>query len=107
MIVTHVYALQNASLYSDDQGNWLLRRLFSLALQSDMMFEALVLSMSRLHPASATAMVPGGLRFNQYRTSVLSKLHRRLANKEAATDDVVLHTIMALISADVSHIPTR
>ncbi|OCT51555.1 hypothetical protein CLCR_08336 [Cladophialophora carrionii] len=98
--VTRVYARDNASLYSDDKGNWLLNRLFSLALQSDMLFEAIILSMSRLHPAGQSAIVPGGVRFSYYRTSVISKLHRRLAIKEEATDDITIHTIIALISAD-------
>ncbi|ETI22463.1 hypothetical protein G647_06538 [Cladophialophora carrionii CBS 160.54] len=97
---TRVYARDNASLYSDEKGNWLLNRLFSLALQSDMLFEAIILSMSRLHPAGQSAIVPGGVRFSYYRTSVISKLHRRLAVKEKATDDITIHTIIALISAD-------
>ena|ERR1700742_668389 len=101
MIVTQVYAKENASLYSDERGNWLLRRFFPLALQSDMLFEAIILSMSRLHPATQSAVIPGGIHFAYYRTSVISKLHRRLMNKSEATDDITIHTIMSLISADV------
>ncbi len=66
-----------------------------------MLFEAIILSMSRLHPASLNAIVPGGINFAFYRTSVIAKLHRRLAKEDEATDDITVHTIMCLISADV------
>ena len=58
--------------------------------------------MSRLHPASKSAIVPEGVNFAFYRTSVIAKLHQRLAKTDEATDDITVHTITCLILADVS-----
>jgi hypothetical protein len=94
----------NESLYTDNLGNWLMTTLFPLALQSDMLFEALVLSMARYsHPASKNALVPGGAHFAQMRSNVLGKLHRTLSmGNEISTSDTTIHTVTCLISADVS-----
>ncbi|EXJ72921.1 uncharacterized protein A1O5_04070 [Cladophialophora psammophila CBS 110553] len=92
------YATMNASLYSDGAGkNWLTGTLFPLALQSDMLFEALILSMARYsQPASTNALVPGGVHFAHLRSSVLGKLHRTLSqDKEISTSDTTIHTFFA------------
>ncbi|OQV02734.1 Fungal specific transcription factor domain-containing protein [Cladophialophora immunda] len=97
------YATMNASLYSDESGrNWLTGTLFPLALRSDMLFEALILSMARYsHPAGANALVPGGVHFAHLRSSVLGKLHRTLSqDKEISTSDTTIHTVICLIAAD-------
>ncbi|KAH0843504.1 hypothetical protein FOPE_08725 [Fonsecaea pedrosoi] len=97
------YAAMNASLYADDSGkNWLTGTLFPLALQSDMLFEALILSMARYtNPAGPNALVPGGVHFAHLRSSVLGKLHRTLSqSKEISTSDTTIHTVICLIAAD-------
>jgi hypothetical protein len=93
----------NASLYTDEGGNWLLNRLFPMALQSDMLFEALILSMARYsHTVGKEGLIPGGVHFSQLRSSVLGKLHRMLSmDTEISTSDLVIHTIICLIAADV------
>jgi hypothetical protein len=102
-IVTRTFSAMNASLYTDDAGNWLLNTLFPMALQSDMLFQALILSMARYsHPASKDALIPGGSHFAHLRSSVLSKLHRTLSmDKEISTSDTTIHTVICLIAADV------
>lgn len=95
----------NASLYTDEAGNnWLMNTLFPLALQSDMLCEALVLSMARYSlPTTKDALIPGGVHFSHLRSSVLAKLHRTLSmKKEISTSDTTIHTVICLIAADVS-----
>ena len=101
--VTQNFSAMNASLYSDKAGNWLMNTLFPMALQSDMLFEALVLSMARYsHPAGKVALIPGGSYFAQLRSNVLGKLHRTLSmEKEISTSDTTIHTVICLIAADV------
>ncbi|OCT53302.1 hypothetical protein CLCR_09997 [Cladophialophora carrionii] len=99
---TQNFSAMNASLYTDDAGNWLLNTLFPMALQSDMLFQALILSMARYsHPASKGALVPGGAHFAHLRSSVLSKLHQALSmDKTISTSDTTIHTVLCLIAAD-------
>ncbi|KIW73758.1 hypothetical protein PV04_01851 [Phialophora macrospora] len=99
---TQTFSAMNASLYTDDAGNWLLKTLFPMALQSDMLFQALILSMARFsHPASKDALIPGGVHFAHLRSSVLSKLHRTLSmDKAISTSDTTIHTVICLIAAD-------
>ncbi len=80
-----------------------MNTLFPMALQSDMLFEALVLSMARYsQPTSKDALIPGGVHFAQLRSSVLGKLHRTLSMKEdISTSDTTIHTVICLIAADV------
>ena len=100
---TRTFSAMNASLYTDDAGNWLTTTLFPLALQSDMLFEALVLSMARYsHPAGKDALIPGGIKFSEMRSNVLAKLHRTLSmEKDISTSDTTIHTVVCLIAADV------
>ncbi|EXJ63911.1 hypothetical protein A1O7_00246 [Cladophialophora yegresii CBS 114405] len=100
---TQSFSAMNASLYTDDAGNWLLKTLFPMALQSDMLFEALILSMARYsHPASKDALIPGGAHFAHLRSSVLSKLHRTLSmDTKISTSDTTIHTVICLIATDV------
>ncbi len=102
--VTQNFSAMNASLYTaDGAGNWLMNTLFPMALQSDMLFEALILSMARYFtPTSKDALVPGGAQFVHLRSSVLGKLHRTLSMEEGvSTSDTTIHTVICLISADV------
>ena len=80
-----------------------MNTLFPMALQSDMLFEALVLSMARYSvPARKDALVPGGIHFATLRSSVLGKLHGTLSKeKEVSTSDITVHTVICLIAADV------
>ncbi|KAJ9608153.1 hypothetical protein H2200_007141 [Cladophialophora chaetospira] len=100
--VTQNYSAMNASLYTDEAGNWLMNTLFPMALQSDMLFEALLLSMARyFSPTSKDALVPGGTHFVYLRSSVLGKLHRTLSlEEEVSTSDTTIHTVICLIAAD-------
>ena len=109
MTVTQNFSAMNASLYTDEAGNWLMNTLFPMALQSDMLFEALVLSMARyFSPTSKDALVPGGTHFVHLRSSVLGKLHRTLSMEEGvSTSDTTIHTVICLIAADVRSASSR
>ena len=94
----------NEALYTDPTGkNWLMSTLFPMALQSDMLFEALILSMARYSQTSTKdALTPGGIQFASLRSSVLGKLHRTLSmDKDISTSNVTIHTVICLIAADV------
>jgi hypothetical protein len=94
----------NASLYTDSTGkNWLMDTLFPMAMQSDMLFEAMLLSMARYsNPYQEDSFTPGGLFFSHLRSGVLGKLHKRLSMEESvATSDLTIHTVICLIAADV------
>jgi len=54
-------------------------------VQSDKLFEAVILSMSHLHPASRITILPGGFQLARLRMSVIAKLHRRLEHADGAT----------------------
>ncbi|KIY00344.1 uncharacterized protein Z520_04029 [Fonsecaea multimorphosa CBS 102226] len=97
------YATMNESIYSDESGrNWLTGTLFPLALQSDMLFAAVILSMARYsHVAGSNALVPGGVHFLHLRSSVLGRLHWTLSqDKEISTSDTTINTLICLIAAD-------
>lgn len=60
-----------------------------------MLFEALILSMSRLHPAGQTEIVLPSVNFERRRSSVISKLHRTFADGVRATEDTTILTIVS------------
>ena len=107
--VTQVYAPMNVTNYQNNSGgNWLLSYLFRAALQADLLFEATVhfiwcqLPPSQLGQSQQTHQKVS----MSVRGSVMRKLHHRLMVPKLCSDDITIHTVLALMAADVSSVHT-
>ncbi len=95
----------NFQNYQDSEGgNWLLSHLFRIALQADLLFEATVLFVWCQLPASrfGSSQEEHEKVLMSVRGSVMKKLHHRLTVPNLCSDDVTIHTVLALMAGDVS-----
>ena len=96
-----IYTAMYGATYTDEKGrNWLATNYFPLAMQNDMLFEAMILHMYHQFPSNHKTAAPARGDFVSHRSSVLSKLHQRLSSKDSI-DDTTIHTILSLMAADV------
>ena len=93
---------KNKDLFTDQNGNnWLVSYRFPSALQSEVLFECLVLyTLSQLPPKYRPFHATGETCL-KLRASVLKKLHLRLQDPQLCQDDTTLHSVIMLIGSDV------
>ncbi|OAP65231.1 hypothetical protein AYL99_01203 [Fonsecaea erecta] len=94
-------AVKSRELFTDANGeNWLMSYRFSVALQSDLLFECLVLyTLCQLPPSYRP--YPGIREIClQYRASILKKLRQRISDPRLCADDTTLHAITTLLGSD-------
>ncbi|KAJ9607197.1 hypothetical protein H2200_008269 [Cladophialophora chaetospira] len=94
-------AVKSKDMFTDPNGkNWLMTYRWAQALQSDLLFEGLVLyTLCQLPPGYKPLPTLRESRL-QYRASVLRKLRTRLSDPRLCTDDITLHTIIVLMGSD-------
>ena len=100
-----MYALASGNTFRDDEGgNWLLSFLFRKALQSDVLFESLILFVLSQAPAGLAISTEreDEQAFLSLRGRMIRKLQRRLGVPRECIDDITIHTILNLMASDVS-----
>ncbi|KIX92617.1 uncharacterized protein Z520_11646 [Fonsecaea multimorphosa CBS 102226] len=94
-------AVKSRELFTDSNGdNWLMTYRFSTSLQSEILFECLILYTLAQLPPSYTPFP--GLRQMclQYRANILKKLRQRISDPRLWADDTTLHAIVSLLGSD-------
>ncbi|KIW95948.1 uncharacterized protein Z519_03014 [Cladophialophora bantiana CBS 173.52] len=94
-------AVKSRELFTEANGdNWLMTYRFAVSLQSELLFECLVLyTLCQLPPSYKP--FPGLRRIRlQYRASILTKLRQRISDPRLCADDVTLHAITTLLGSD-------
>ncbi|OQV02668.1 hypothetical protein CLAIMM_07824 isoform 2 [Cladophialophora immunda] len=94
-------AIKSRELFTDANGdNWLMSYRFSVSLQSELLFECLVLYTLCQLPPSYRPFPALRQICLQYRASILKKLRQRISNPRLCADDTTLHAITSLLGSD-------